>query len=501
MEQVLFQRSFTLSYATLADVRATLANKATSLGIDNKVLQQLQLVCSEYCANLLDHAPETATKVCLELGRQASVDCPTALNWVFQITDNGSPWNELCQALDDAILPDAEVEIVEHGMGLALIKACLLNYDYHIGASQNRLSFQLPIDNHTTHSKHVLIVDDSPSQLKLLAHFLEKDYQLSVFSDANQAMAWLEHNHCDLVLTDLHMPGMSGIAFRDEVKQHADHATLPFVFISGDHLTHSVQLAGASAIDDYLTKPIRRSHLINVIGRVLARHTHLSQQFRRQLEQQINITLPRSIHNEQHSRWHIEISQDNTNSGDFVIRHTRRNRNEWLVIGDHMGHGSIAKANGAMWLGYLNGLLEHEQLSLTDVSLRLNQQLYRSQSCHLLCLTLIELEPSGIVKIINAGMPALLLCQPTQSQVVCSGQGLLGLFEHTEFSVWQQQLTPTDSLHCFSDGVHEGKWHDTQLRMLSQAATTQHHQTLWQHQANYSNDDRTLVSIHYRGKT
>ncbi len=61
-------------------------------------------------------------------------------------------------------------------------------------------------------SSHILIVDDSPTQLRQMQMVLEKDgFTVQTAVDGNDAMASIQANPPLLVVTDLQMPNMNGL--------------------------------------------------------------------------------------------------------------------------------------------------------------------------------------------------------------------------------------------------------------------------------------------------
>ncbi|MGF1693842.1 response regulator [Photobacterium kagoshimensis] len=488
MEQVLLQRRFQLTYSAIQSIRHLFTDKAAALEIEATRLQQLQLVCSEYCTNLLKHQAQATHSILISYGK-----CQQG--HYLAIQDNGQPWKQLKTALCNAQFPTT---LSESGMGLAIIKATFPDFDYQTTTTGNQLRFYL---SNKKQKQQLLIVDDSQSQLKLLAHFLEDNYQLTIFSQATEAIEWLAHNHCDLVLTDFHMPIMSGITFRDHVKQQRRHATLPFVFISGDTLADSIAQAGQSAIDDYLLKPINKPHLLGVIQRVLERHQHLTTQYQLQFEQQLALCLPLANTQAEENHWHIQINQQAESSGDFVMQRSLADGTTLVILGDHMGHGAIAKANGAVWQGYISGLLENNDITPAQLFLLLNTKLCQSQSHHLLCLQLIHLQKGGRAEYLNAGMPAPLCFIEERSEQLQHASGLLGLFDEIDVEPWQGTFQPGMSIHCYSDGLAESHWSVQALNQLKYLSPEQRHQQLWRYNAPMTVDDKTLVTISYRNPT
>ena len=67
--------------------------------------------------------------------------------------------------------------------------------------------------------KKILIVDDSSSIRELLKLTLSKEnYEILVGVDGRDALKFLDGQHIDLVITDLHMPNMNGLELIREIR-------------------------------------------------------------------------------------------------------------------------------------------------------------------------------------------------------------------------------------------------------------------------------------------
>ncbi len=118
-----------------------------------------------------------------------------------------------------------------------------------------------------THYK-VLIVDDDATILQVLKdYFSLQQAKCETFTDARQALAFLEKNSVDLVLTDLVMPRTDGIFFINALR--SIKRDIPVIVMTGfgtiDHAVESMK-AGAA---DFITKPINFDHLNFVVKRIL----------------------------------------------------------------------------------------------------------------------------------------------------------------------------------------------------------------------------------------
>jgi CheY-like chemotaxis protein/class 3 adenylate cyclase len=132
---------------------------------------------------------------------------------------------------------------------------------------------------------HVLVVDDTPQNVKLLADILRADgHRVSTAASGPEALAAIAADRPDLVLLDVMMPGMSG--YEVCVRLRADDATslLPVVFVTAlDAVEERVKGIEAGA-DDFLTKPVNQAEVLARV-RSLLRIGALHDTVRRQAEE------------------------------------------------------------------------------------------------------------------------------------------------------------------------------------------------------------------------
>jgi len=118
----------------------------------------------------------------------------------------------------------------------------------------------------------LLLVDDMPANLHVLAAALKADYRLKTATSGPVALELMARDdRPDLILLDVMMPGMSGIEVLRQLR--ADHATrdTPVIFVSADTSEQS-QLDGLElGADDYLTKPVVTTVLRARVKNLLAR--------------------------------------------------------------------------------------------------------------------------------------------------------------------------------------------------------------------------------------
>lgn len=112
----------------------------------------------------------------------------------------------------------------------------------------------------------VLIVEDDLSQALYAESVLNgAGMQAAVVSVGAEVLASMENFQPDLVLMDLHMPGMEGTELTSLIRDHAAFAHVPIVFLTGDtdpERQFEVLDLGA---DDFLSKPVRPRHLVAAV--------------------------------------------------------------------------------------------------------------------------------------------------------------------------------------------------------------------------------------------
>jgi putative nucleotidyltransferase with HDIG domain len=123
----------------------------------------------------------------------------------------------------------------------------------------------------------VLVVDDELAACKLLSIILgPPDYDCSMASNGEEALATLQRDQFDAVISDLQMPGITGMELLAEVRRR--HPYVAFLVTTGvDDVDVGVE-AMRSGADDYLVKPLLESVVVASLERAL---------YKQRLEQQV----------------------------------------------------------------------------------------------------------------------------------------------------------------------------------------------------------------------
>ncbi len=118
-------------------------------------------------------------------------------------------------------------------------------------------------------SPRILIVDDDPNLLILLADQLRADgYETSTARDGIEALRRLQASWPDLLIIDMMMPRMDGLSLAREIKSRAD---LPIIVLSAIDAGDSKADLLEEVAEDYVTKPYHYPELRARINRILRR--------------------------------------------------------------------------------------------------------------------------------------------------------------------------------------------------------------------------------------
>ena len=121
--------------------------------------------------------------------------------------------------------------------------------------------------------KNVLIVDDNEFIRASIVKYLE-NHRLNVqgTKSADEAINYLRQNHCDLVITDILMPGKDGFELVDTIRQSDEtFSNIPIIAISGGGKTVDAESALSvleEKVDFLLKKPFGKSTLLETISTI-----------------------------------------------------------------------------------------------------------------------------------------------------------------------------------------------------------------------------------------
>lgn len=114
---------------------------------------------------------------------------------------------------------------------------------------------------------HLLIVEDEATTSWALAEALADDgFAIDTFRSAEEARAYLADNDCDLVITDLRLPGMSGLELARALRR--THR-VPVIVVSAYAPEQGAAALRRAGVVDYFTKPFQVDALRRAVRRAL----------------------------------------------------------------------------------------------------------------------------------------------------------------------------------------------------------------------------------------
>ncbi|MDP2203637.1 MAG: response regulator [Methylicorpusculum sp.] len=136
----------------------------------------------------------------------------------------------------------------------------------------------------------ILVVDDQPANLQILAEILQNQYDVRIAINGEKALQIAQQNNKpDLILLDVKMPGLDGYQVLAELRRDEKTCHIPVIFVTAQHDVDNETRALAAGAVDFISKPINPQV---VCARV---NTHLTLRQREIAFQQLNAELENRI--------------------------------------------------------------------------------------------------------------------------------------------------------------------------------------------------------------
>lgn len=118
----------------------------------------------------------------------------------------------------------------------------------------------------------ILVVEDYDDSRLLLKQVLEtKGYHVLEAINGQEAVSLAKQEHPDLILMDLDLPILDGIAATRHIRQQADMAEVAIVALTAYPLSYTHVKAFAKGCNEYMAKPIDFNRLEEILNRYLPR--------------------------------------------------------------------------------------------------------------------------------------------------------------------------------------------------------------------------------------
>jgi two-component system chemotaxis response regulator CheY len=119
-------------------------------------------------------------------------------------------------------------------------------------------------------SRTILAVDDSSSIRQMVALALTRGgYDVISAEDGNAGLAKARTTRADMVITDLNMPGMNGLALIRELRKLPSYTGVPILFLSTESDPAVRQEAKSAGATGWIVKPFQGEQLLAAVKKVL----------------------------------------------------------------------------------------------------------------------------------------------------------------------------------------------------------------------------------------
>ncbi len=326
-------------------------------------------------------------------------------------------------------------------------------------------------DGHADHpAADVLIVDDTPHNLRLLSQMLaEHGYKVRAVTSGARALAAARAAVPDLILLDIRMPELDGIQVCQQLKADRRTRDVPVLFISAlDQIRDKVRAFGAGGVD-YITKPFQLEEVLARVGTHLAlresqqRLRDANARFERELALAGKIQagiLPRLYPAVEGWQFSAALQPARETSGDFYDMGVLPDGSVWLLIADVTDKGAGAALYMALCCALIRTCVALHPAEPQRVMEAVNQRLRQDIECEEFVTAVYGvLDPgTGAWQYCNAGHNPPYLVQSAGAVQVLSRTGMpLGIAADATWERGMVHVEPGGVLTLYTDGVIEAQ--------------------------------------------
>lgn len=343
--------------------------------------------------------------------------------------------------------------------------------------------------------RHVLVVDDSRAQRKILSvSLLRWGFRVTEAASGEEALALCRSFAFDMILSDWMMPGMSGLDFCKAFRALPREGYGYFILLTSKSETGEVVDGLECGADDFLTKPVAPDELrarLRAGERILGMQAELIEKNRllgsalgelRKVYDALDRDLiearklQQTLMRDRHRRFGtsaatVLLRPSGHVGGDLVGCFEIDPRRVALYSVDVSGHGIASAMMTARLAALLSGASPEQNMALTarrgggrtayppeTVAARFNRMMLEElQVDQYFTMAYAEVDlRSGRVRLVQAGHPHPVILRASGAVELLGEGGLpIGLIEDARFDRVEAQLHPGDRLLLLSDGVTE----------------------------------------------
>ena len=118
---------------------------------------------------------------------------------------------------------------------------------------------------------HILIIDDSPTDVRVFTTLLEKSgHRVSSAASAEAGIALAKRERPDLVIMDVIMPGMNGFQATRTLSREAETSEIPILIVTTKSMETDRVWGLRQGAKDFMVKPVAEQDLLGRITKLLS---------------------------------------------------------------------------------------------------------------------------------------------------------------------------------------------------------------------------------------
>ena len=165
---------------------------------------------------------------------------------------------------------------------------------------------------------HLLLVEDNEELLFLMEKILSKHYHVLIAKDGLEALNVIKDNEIDIIISDVMMPEMDGLEFCRTLKSNLETSHIPIILLTAKNTVEDrIECYNAGA-DGYISKPFELKILEARINNFIMHKKNKQEEFRSNVEVNIDSLEPSSIDKEFLDKV-ISVINSNMSEGDFDV--------------------------------------------------------------------------------------------------------------------------------------------------------------------------------------
>jgi len=315
--------------------------------------------------------------------------------------------------------------------------------------------------------KLILIVDDTPTNIGVIAGALKDSYKTKVATNGAKALAIAaEEEKPDLILLDVMMPEMDGYEVCRKLKADPATSEIPVIFLTGQTSAEDETQGFDVGAVDYVHKPFSpavvkarvRSHILLREARAQLAKQLLDINAELEMARQIQLSiLPHTLPNLEGLDIAARYLPMNCVAGDFYDFIATDEKHLGILIADVSGHGLPSALIASMLQVALTAQVANASEPAKVLS-GLNQALCGKFTSNFVTAAYVYLDlKNNFMRYAGAGHPPLLLsraCSGKAGKVLKNGL-ILGMFPEATYEALELPLETGDRIVLCTDGILE----------------------------------------------